>query len=163
MTPIKTLTLHAPWAHLVYIAGAADPRIRAQGKHIETRSWPTKYRGWIGIHVAKTFPVQYRPLCIEDPFYSSLMRWWFGRREDSKARPWEFGSIICLAHLADCIQMTEHNLPGEPERSFGLYEPGRWMWVFDEVRQLEKPIPAVGRQRLWTPGPEIQEQIRAYL
>lgn len=41
---MKALTLHQPWASLI-ATGA---------KTLETRSWPTRYRGPLAIHAAKT-------------------------------------------------------------------------------------------------------------
>jgi hypothetical protein len=43
---MKAITLHQPWATLVAI----------EQKKIETRSWPTSYRGPLAIHAAKTMP-----------------------------------------------------------------------------------------------------------
>jgi hypothetical protein len=43
---MKALTLTQPWATLVAIGA----------KTIETRSWPTSYRGPLAIHAAKGYP-----------------------------------------------------------------------------------------------------------
>jgi activating signal cointegrator 1 len=43
---MKAITLTQPWATLVAIGA----------KRIETRSWPTNYRGPLAIHAAKGFP-----------------------------------------------------------------------------------------------------------
>jgi hypothetical protein len=33
---------------------------------------------------------------------------------------------------------------------FGDFTPGRWAWLFDNVRPLAEPVPMKGRQGLWT-------------
>jgi hypothetical protein len=37
----------------------------------------------------------------------------------------------------------------EPERSFGDYSPGRFMWLLTNIRALPEPIPAKGALGLW--------------
>ena len=44
MQNIKALSLWQPWASAIAVGY----------KHYETRSWKTDYRGWLGIHAAKT-------------------------------------------------------------------------------------------------------------
>lgn len=39
--------------------------------------------------------------------------------------------------------------PAEPERSFGLYAPGRFAWVLADVRALREPIAYKGGQQLF--------------
>ena len=50
---MKAITLTQPWASLVAVGA----------KRIETRSWPTKYRGPIAIHAAKGFPADAKRFC----------------------------------------------------------------------------------------------------
>lgn len=57
MSPtFRALSLTQPWATLatLVVSGA---------KRVETRSWKTPYRGWLGIHAAKGFPAWARLLC----------------------------------------------------------------------------------------------------
>ena len=37
---------------------------------------------------------------------------------------------------------------GKEEIKFGDFRPGRYAWIFDNIRQIE-PVPAEGMQRLW--------------
>ena len=39
--------------------------------------------------------------------------------------------------------------PGEPERSFGDFSPGRWIFTFAGVEQLSTPIAARGSLGIW--------------
>ena len=59
---MKGLTMTQPWATLVAISANV----------IETRDWPTKYRGPIAIHAAKGFPPDARALCRTQPFRAAL-------------------------------------------------------------------------------------------
>lgn len=36
------------------------------------------------------------------------------------------------------------------ERPFGHFGPGRWAWLLSEVERFDEPIPARGRQGIWT-------------
>ena len=51
---MKAISLWQPWASLCVLPG---PNGRAV-KTIETRSWPTKYRGPLAVHAAKREPDQ---------------------------------------------------------------------------------------------------------
>ena len=160
---MKAITLWQPWASLVCI------------KLNETRSWYTKYRGPLAIHAAKTFPAVARDLCWREPFLKHLLK----RKllQTSRAGRYEFryllplGAIVSTTNLIECCLIKADGLyrapdgksfsgpesctefyaplPGEPERSFGDYTPGRYAWILEDVRQLPEPIPAKGRQRLW--------------
>jgi hypothetical protein len=46
------------------------------------------------------------------------------------------------------------------EHAFGFYKPGRWAWVFEDVRPLERPYPLRGQQMLADIDPEAIEHIR---
>lgn len=59
---MKALTLYEPWASLVALGA----------KKIETRSWPTKYRGPLAIRAAKSYEAWHMNLSWEEPFYSAL-------------------------------------------------------------------------------------------
>jgi hypothetical protein len=37
----------------------------------------------------------------------------------------------------------------DSERAFGDYTPGRYAWLLADVRPVDPPIPATGRQGLW--------------
>lgn len=124
---IVAITLWQPWASLV-----------AQGdKKIETRSWSTSYRGPIAIHAAKRSPD------------------WSTFSEDSYALPegkdWPQGAVVAIANLVDCVEMTPEFIAAQSqeERALGLWQPGRFAWVLENVRPLDPPVPAKGGQKLW--------------
>ena len=142
---MKAITLYEPWAWLIAL----------EQKKIETRSWPTSYRGPIAIHVAKKPVYRQFPMIRQEPFRSAL-RPLAGLCETCdfdlalSAIDWHHGHVIAVADLVACVEMTPALIAmvDDPERSFGDYEPGRWMWLLEHVRRID-PVPARGRQRLW--------------
>ena len=63
-----------------------------------------------------------------------------------------FGYIICVCDLVDCIYMTEEFIENikknEKEYNCGLYEVGRYAWVLKNVRKINK-ISAKGKLNIW--------------
>lgn len=59
-------------------------------------------------------------------------------------QPW--ASLIAIG--AKTLETTLRPLPGEPERSFGDYTPGRFAWRLTEVQPLLRPVPFVGARGL---------------
>ena len=138
---MKALTILQPWASLI-ACGA---------KKIETRSWATRYRGPIAIHVAQHKDT---PRCAwQEPFKSELAK--AGMFSEYPGGKIGFslrynGCVIAIAELVACVEMTNEliALVPEPEKSFGWYEPGRFMWMLENINPIE-PVPAKGMQRLW--------------
>jgi hypothetical protein len=148
---MKALTILQPWASLI-ACGA---------KKIETRSWATKYRGPIAIHAGvlpvgktlkKMFPIgsngwEYHPDYMAMQNFTNAVKK-AASIDDINVLP--LGEIIAIADLVACEIMTPEliaMLP-EPERSFGHYEPGRYMWMLENVVPVG-PFRAKGMQRLW--------------
>ena len=141
---MNAITLHQPWASLV-----------ASGhKTIETRSWRPR-EGAIGqplaIHAGLAAPPvqdltigQYSACCV------ILGIGW----EDALPR----GKVICVVDL-EHIQRIEWNTrpPSLDEVMFGDYTLGRWMWRLKNVRPVEPPQPARGRQGMWTWDWKLEE------
>lgn len=134
----KAITILEPWASLI-ACGA---------KRIETRSWPTKYRGPIAIHAGKRI-IQESAFLI--PIYSTLMA---ADLDPNKASSLSPGKVIAIAELEDCIEMTIERIVawkdiyGRNEIAFGHFKPGRYAWILSNVRRIE-PIQAKGLQRIW--------------
>ena len=128
---MKALTLWQPWATLIAIGD----------KPYETRSWPTRYRGPLAIHAAKTGEGIKRcdgDRAIEQPLSQA------GYSLDTLP----VGVIVCTAHLTEVLTSDEavrRNL-ADP---FGDYSPGRFAWHLIDIRRLQPPIPATGHQGLW--------------
>jgi len=136
-------------------------------KSIETRPWSTPYRGLVAIHAAKNLGSI--DLVDEEPFSSALIRRGYPTykrygEQFVKKHALEFGAIVAVGELADCVQIgradqsrIEDSSPDE--YAFGNYEIGRFGWVFRNVRRLATPIPYRGQQGLWTLEPAIVDQI----
>ena len=134
------ISLWEPWASAMAL----------RLKLIETRHWPTKYRGPILIHAAKR-KVDFWEL--DDAMDQGLRRHGIEVGADDSGRtvaPYfdgTYGHIIALGNLADCLP-SEEITPSDQESAWGNYGPGRFGWIFDSIRPIE-PIPARGYQRIW--------------
>ncbi|MDR1207045.1 MAG: ASCH domain-containing protein [Rickettsiales bacterium] len=125
---MKALTLWQPWA------GA----IAAGLKKYETRSWPTRHRGWIAIHAS---------VRIMD-----AAGWELVKRHSQNFELFEtYGKVICVCELLDCIYMTPEFIAAQSktEIDFGDWRPGRYAWKLGLADVLHEPIPARGLQCLW--------------
>ena len=126
---MKVISIKEPFATL----------IRNGDKKIETRSWKTNYRGELFIHasgknIAKEFLINDYVVSLIDGLNMN------------------YGNIICRGNLVDCVYMDEKflNLIKEDEKEFklGLYELGRYAWIFENVEPIY-PIPAKGQLNIW--------------
>ena len=116
------LTIKQPWAHLIAIGH----------KTIETRTWPTGYRGPLAIHAGLSV----------DPIGESSLA---SRRPDLvPAHGFPVGVIVAVADLADCRLLTEADQDAACCRCVNLHG-----FILADVRRLSKPIPARGRLGLW--------------
>lgn len=161
---MKALTLTQPWATLVAIGA----------KRIETRSWPTNYRGPLAIHAAKGWTTDDRELCHVEPFRSVLRAWKetlpnHGMLSIVSALP--HASIVAVANLARCFTTyaeTAHRIEASDELpqyeyAFGNYEPGRYGFLLGDVRALREPVAARGMQGLWPVPADVEAAINAQL
>lgn len=166
MREMKAVTLTQPWATLVAIGA----------KQIETRSWPTNYRGPLAIHAGKGpstigWP-QLNHICNRtEPFRSVLQ---LGGRHPAEALP--TGAIVAVCRLVGVVpteMIKTHSvwvdaIPGttawnfeltDQERAFGDYSDGRFAWLLADVRRLPAPIPARGALGLWDWTPQEGMQL----
>jgi len=159
---MKALTLTQPWASLMAIGA----------KKIETRSWRTPYRGSIAIHAAKGFPGEVKRFCEAEVVCDALGWPRMGAITQAslnesarliKSLP--VGMVLATARLISCIPTREiepekiievDHLAGcgdfeitEQEYAFGNYDPGRWAWLFADVKLLPVPDPVKGALSLW--------------
>ena len=49
----------------------------------------------------------------------------------------------------------------EDQRPYGDFTPGRYAWLLDHVQALPEPVPAKGRQGLWTPDADLLAAVEA--
>lgn len=142
---MKALSLWQPWATLM-AAGL---------KTIETRHWPTRYRGPLAIHAAKRrMSIEEREL-VQDWRNVRFLQWTWPPAD------LPYGAIIAVVELVDCISSSKA-LIGLPaaEIAFGDYSMGRWAWITRNLRVINPPIPYRGRQGLFeVPDEVIQKGI----
>ena len=160
---MKALTLTQPWATLVAIGA----------KRIETRSWPTKYRGPLAIHAAKGFPKWAKANVLYDwDFFGALrpeLSEHYQRNNVSivpcaagyeALRSLPLGSVIATCRLANCLPTevidnaanvfsVSLDPLSECERAFGDYSQGRYAWILEDIKPFPEPIPAKGALGLW--------------
>jgi activating signal cointegrator 1 len=158
---MKALSLTQPWASLVAVGA----------KRIESRSWPTKYRGVIAIHASKGFPVACRHMCSVQPFLRELTRSGLSMPELPT------GAIVAVATVIEvCLTGDWENyrniermvrLPGgrhfpvtPTENAFGDYGPGRFAWFLDRVHRVAEPVPCRGALGLWTVPDDVLAVLR---
>lgn len=144
---MKASSLWQPWATLVAL----------NEKRIETRSWPTSYRGPLAIHAAKKMTNELARLTwLTEPFASVLHK----HGLESLPR----GCVVATCELVGCKLIPEiptvwHTPMGdwtmtEQEIAFGDYTPGRYAWLLADIVALPGPVPARGAQGLWEWRPE---------
>lgn len=141
---MKALTLWQPWAGAIALGW----------KRFETRSWSTEYRGPLLIHAAR------RP--IDEAGRRSVFLADAVRNPDWTSRTFPLGAVVALAVLdyvwqTDAIRIDQ----GQMERELGDWSSGRFAWQLKDVVPLE-PIPAAGRQGLWTPDRDLAERVRDF-
>lgn len=152
---MKVLSLYQPYATL-WIYGL---------KQNETRSWPTKHRGQLGVHAAqgtptkaKGYPANFDELCDMEPFKSALASIGYGRAAELPR-----GVILGDLSIVDCLPTDGwglrdalpllHGSDGRispQENAFGDYSLGRYGWIARDRIVYPTPIKALGRQQIWT-------------
>ena len=153
---MKALTLTQPWATLVAIGANV----------IETRDWPTRYRGPFAIHAAKGFPREARELCRERPFHGALAAAGY---ESAEALP--RGAVVALATLESVLvcgpstlgEIRARSKRGElpaNEADFGDFSDGRYGFVLRDVRRVEPPVPARGMLGFWELPRDVEAAAR---
>lgn len=131
---VRAISLWQPWASAIVVGS----------KTIETRHWSTKYRGPIAIHAAKRWAPDQREF--------ASVEFTFGRLP--KRLP--FGAVIAVARLVDVLPTDGLKLTvGALDRIYGNYEPGRFGWLLDDVRELPAPIPYRGGQSFFNVPDEL--------
>ena len=136
---MKAITLTQPWATLVAIGA----------KRIETRSWPTNYRGPIAIHAAKGLALVgglsgLQDLCATQPFRRVF------QAHNLVPEKLPLGMVIATAEVVDVVATEFLGDISPQERAFGLYDPERYGWYLRNVQPLLQPVPAKGALGLWT-------------
>ena len=145
-----------PWATLVAIGANV----------IETRDWPTKYRGPFAIHAAKGFPPEARALCRKRPFRDALSAGGYSSADDLPR-----GAVVAVVNLQSLLvcgpstlkEIRARSKRGElppNEADFGDFSDGRYGFVLNNVRRVEPPVPARGMLGFWELPPDVEAAVR---
>lgn len=156
--------MHQPWASLVPLGF----------KPVETRSWPTAYRGPLAIHAGKhcdlgdlgEFAVERDNPRGSEPAF--LLR-------GPIAWPYRLplGAVVATCNLVACIRteritwVPDGGIAGglpwgigedcavivESVRPYGDFSPGRFALLLDGIERLFVPVPARGLPGLWDWAP----------
>ncbi len=159
---MKAISIWQPWASAI-ASGA---------KRIETRGWPTAYRGPILIHAAKERNREGLERAERSVMWRSVLAWDLDdKRSAEEFLP--FGSIIAMCDLVDCRKtnaFSEYDLM-QPRRreGFGIawdeeilgdFSDGRYGFKFENLWVFNKPVAWRGRQRIF--NIEVDEVIKEW-
>lgn len=127
----RALTICQPYAELI-----ATGR-----KRVENRGWPTTYRGLIYIHAGKSR----KWLELSEDGTKD-------QRYDIPISRMEFGAIVAVATLKDCLHINRISA-GEYDAQYPWlksheHAEGPWCWVLDGVSAIG-PWPWNGKLGLW--------------
>ncbi|HUV04672.1 MAG TPA: ASCH domain-containing protein [Armatimonadota bacterium] len=144
---MKAITLWQPWASLI-ACGA---------KQIETRSWPTRYRGPLAIHAAKKSPNWIDDLMGEPSELREICARYlgFGDLNGRSLHDLPSGVIVATCVLADCLSTQRPSIAFEPwsqqwlEEILGDFSPGRYAWTLAGITPLQIPVATTGARGLW--------------
>lgn len=156
---MKAISLSQPWCWAV-----AHPEVR---KHIENRTWapPISMIGQtIAIHAAKSWDdrKQYR-FIAPDRSYSAIhtpIGYLLGHGFQPPARRELYPSSCIVAVATIDRVVTKADTLAEDQQKWFF---GPFGWVLTDVRRLEEPVPAGGKQGLWTVPAELEAGINAQL
>ena len=134
-------------------------------KTIETRSWPTSYRGDLAIHASLKWDKALQEELKCDPFYYQALG--FGKTptlDDWKAAM-QFGEIVAVVRLNECLgsALSRYRAAVRGEEMFGDYAPGRHGFLTDTLRVPTRSIPMRGRQGMWILNSSERKAIEALL
>ncbi len=134
---MKGLTLQPPWAWLV-----PDP------KALETRSWRTHHRGWLAIHVSKTWKAEGRAFAEHPAVRTELARIFGVPIKALEFADLPLGAIVAVCRIAGVVPTEQFRRPTR-ECLWGDYGPGRYVWVLEAGRRLRNPVDCLGKLGLW--------------
>jgi hypothetical protein len=165
------LSLNQPYASLVGKGKAIETR--SWPKSEKQRS--SLVGQTLAIHATKNFPEENRISCYVQDFFLALwpnlllvtekiqkleesefkdgVKRAFTRELTKRINMLPSGVIIATARIVEFRSTNDTkfvNSLSEQEKAFGNYDPNRWMWILSDIKRLDTPIPAKGKQGLWT-------------
>ena len=142
------LSLLQPWATLIALGA----------KRIETRSWPTRFRGPFLVHASRAMPRPNVALCRREPIRTILAQAGYTTPESLPR-----GAIVGAARLVDCRLITPETEVPPLERDVDHFSSGRFAWYLVDPRRLEPPVPARGMLGFWSVTAPVARAVREQL
>lgn len=141
---MRALSLKQPFASLMF-----------NGKSLETRTWPTKYRGWVLICSSKkAYPWD----VVRDISGTTQFDRILALVESGMIMP--EGKAIGIGRLVDCREMTKEDQDNAFVRvNASWIWPKLWGHVYEGVQLLQNPFPWRGSQGWKEVGMEQKEFI----
>ncbi len=139
---MKALTVRQPWAHAIIHSG----------KTVENRTRPTKHRGLLAIHAAKTIdkPALTDPRITTTPALADA----------------RLGEVVGTVRVIGCHHASEcaKDTGGDPVVDFcsPWAEPDSYHWVLTAPQKHPISTPLVGRLGLFDVPKEIESDLRIY-
>ncbi len=134
----KAVTLYQPYASFMAV----------NEKFNETRSWSTNYRGTVFIHAGLRLPAHGSP---EEAHAQELLRG-SAHLSDTPLQNLPRGVLLSCGTLVDCVRMDEEycaRMEDTREYQLGWYSPGRYAWIFEDMKPLPELVPFNGQLSLW--------------
>lgn len=126
--PLRALSWKQPFADLML-----------HGK-IETRTWPTKYRGWVLICASKK-PYNHKQILSISGLQTRRIRETLPMLYDLYLND-HLGKAIAIGYLTGCRPMIKK----DEDRCFVQYHSDLWCHVYESVIPLREPMPWKGSQ-----------------
>ncbi|GAX37876.1 ASCH domain-containing protein [Nodularia sp. NIES-3585] len=128
---MKAISLWQPWASLIPLGM----------KQVETRHWSTRYKGDLLICSAR------RDNSSQETYFYEVVK---PINPKLTYNDFPFGMAVAVVNLKNCLLMTNELISKQTslEISLGLWEVGRYAWMFDNIRPI-KPFEVIGRQGLF--------------
>ncbi|KKM69127.1 hypothetical protein LCGC14_1453960 [marine sediment metagenome] len=126
---MKALSLTQPMAWAIF-----------NGKDVENRTWPTKFRGRVMIHASKGFNKEHYALIASN---ENRLGCCLPQRED-----FIHGAIIGEVAIVDCVQ--HHGSRWAME--------GQYQFALRNAQLYEKPIPCKGMLGFFEPNIENEDK-----
>lgn len=122
---------------------------------IETRTWSTKYLGWVLICTSiKDYPIdEVQRISGQKQFFRIVDG--LSERILAKGRPSYSGYAIAIGRLVDCRPMTLE----DEDACFVQYKPGLFCHVYEDVQAIQA-IPWKGSQGWKMVSDDVKNQIR---
>jgi len=145
---MKTITIKQPWASLI-VEGIKD---------IENRTWPTKYRGRVLVHAAKSWNKQNAEICISDLMVkNALNNLGIIHKYDDEEIGYngysfsgmQTGAIIGSVEIVDCVVNHPSVWAEKTDKFADIFIKPTYNWVLANPIKFPEPIPANGKLSFW--------------